>query len=200
MLLALLLISVVVPPAIAQVDYSTGTLRGTVTEPQKAVVSGATVTVTNTRTGAVRTTKTDSTGEYLMPGLQPDKYTVTIDSTGMQKDESKGVELSVGQMCVHDVHMRVSGSAPPVESEGRSTPAGQAEQSQQANTVNQLQIEQLPNTGHNMTQQIYTLPGVSNSNAARAQNPGFTFFGDSGYSIGGLNGRNITTTLDGGEF
>ena len=44
-------------PAYAQVDYSTGTLRGTVTDPQGAVVPGAIVTVTNPSTGITKTAK-----------------------------------------------------------------------------------------------------------------------------------------------
>ena len=38
-------------PAVAQVDYSTATLKGVVYDPQGAVISKATVTVTNANTG-----------------------------------------------------------------------------------------------------------------------------------------------------
>jgi hypothetical protein len=73
------------------------------------------------------------------------------------------------------------------------------EQTQQANTINESQVDLLPNLGRNITQAIYTLPGVSNADAPRSQNPGFTGFFTTGFSIGGSNGRNNLSTIDGGE-
>src|SRR5262249_1433539 len=60
-------------------------------------------------------------------------------------------------------------------------------------------VTELPNIAHNITEAIYTLPGVSNADSPRAQTPGFTGFGTTGFSIGGSNGRNNLSTIDGGE-
>ncbi len=40
---------------------------------------------------------------------------------------------------------------------------------------------------------------MSNSDSTRAQNPGFTGYLTTGFSIGGSNGRNNLSTIDGGE-
>src|SRR5258707_804269 len=65
--------------ASAQVDYATATLRGSVMDPQGAVIAGATVTVINPSTGITKTVKTDGDGAYRVPALPPGTYQITID-------------------------------------------------------------------------------------------------------------------------
>jgi hypothetical protein len=185
--------------AFAQVDYSTATLRGTVLDPQGAAISGANVTVTNTATGISRTTKTGGDGAYHIATLQPGSYQVTIDAQGFAKELAKGVELSVGQVLNYDFHLKVGAASETVEVSADSVPLIQTDQTQQANTINQVQVDALPNINHNITQAVYTLPGVANADAPRTQQPGFTGFGTTGFSIGGSNGRNNLSTIDGGE-
>lgn len=183
----------------AQVDYSTATLRGTVLDPQGATVANATVTITNQDTGVSKTTKTGSDGGYHMAALQPGNYQVTIEAQGFAKEVAKGLVLNVGQILPYDAHLKVGAASETVEVSADSVPLIQTDQTQQANTINQIQVDALPNINHNITQAVYTLPGVSNADSPRSQNPGFTGFGTTGFSIGGSNGRNNLSTIDGGE-
>jgi hypothetical protein len=186
-------------PAFAQVDSTTATLKGTVTDPTGAVISGATVTVANPATGITKTTKSNADGSYQIPALPPGNYQLTIEAAGFSREVVKGLELSVGQSTAFEVHLKVGTFSDVIEVTGESVPLIQTEQSQQANTVDQRQVEELPNIGRNITQQVYTLPGVANADAPRSQTPGFTGFGTTGFSIGGSNGRNNLSTIDGGE-
>ena len=61
---------------------TTGAVRGTVTDSQGAVITGATVTVTSKATGQARTVKTDSSGQYTVGLLPPEVYTITIEARG----------------------------------------------------------------------------------------------------------------------
>src|SRR5215831_6910703 len=187
-----------VPTLYGQVDYSTATLRGTVADPNGAVIAGATVTATNASTGIAREVKTSSDGSYRFSALPPGVYQVTTVATGFSKEVFKGMELTVGQSATYDVHLKV-GANEVVEVTAADMPLIQTEQSQQANTINSLQVEELPNINRSFTNDVYTLPGVSNSEAPRAQNPGFTGYLTTGFSIGGSNGRNNLSTIDGGE-
>lgn len=196
---ALLVVALGFLSAYAQVDYSTATLRGTVMDPQGAAISGATVTVTNTATGLTKTAKTTGDGAYRIPALPPGTYQVTIDAQGFSKEVAKGLELTVGQIQAYDAKLKVGSVSETVEVSSDAVPLIQTDQTQQANTINQLQVDELPNISHNITQQVYTLPGVANADAPRSQNPGFTGFGTTGFSIGGSNGRNNLSTIDGGE-
>jgi hypothetical protein len=186
-------------PAFAQVDSTTATLKGTVTDPTGAVISGATVTATNPNTGITKVAKSAADGSYQIPALPPGSYQVTIEAPGFSREVVKGLELSVGQSASFDSHLKVGTFSDVIEVTGATAPLIQTEQSQQANTVNQLQVEELPNIGRNITQAVYTLPGVANADAPRSQTPGFTGFGTTGFSIGGSNGRNNLSMIDGGE-
>lgn len=186
-------------PALAQVDYATATLKGTVSDPQGAVIVGATVTATNSTTGIAKSANSASDGRYQIPALTPGLYQISVEAKGFAKEVAKGVELTVGQGQVFDVHLKVGTPTEVVEVGADTVPLIQTEQTQQANTINQLQVTDLPNLTHSITAAVYTVPGVTNADAPRAQTPGFTGFGTTGFSIGGSNGRNNLSTIDGGE-
>jgi Carboxypeptidase regulatory-like domain len=185
--------------AYAQVDYATATLKGTVVDPNGAVIAGATITATSPGTGISKSTKSGGDGSYRLAALTPGIYEITVEAAGFAKEVARGVELTVGQSQVYDAHMKVGAATETVEVSSDNVPLIQTEQTQQANTINQRQVEELPNIAHNITQAVYTLPGVSNADSPRSQNPGFTGFGTTGFSIGGSNGRNNLSTIDGGE-
>jgi hypothetical protein len=71
-------------PAAAQERF--GGLTGIVTDTSKLPVPGATVTVTNNQTGAVRSAVTGSDGLYRVQDLPPGRYTVTIELQGFQHE------------------------------------------------------------------------------------------------------------------
>src|SRR5215472_15941158 len=185
-------------PGFAQ-DYTTASLRGIVTDPQGAVIVAATVTATNASTGVSKSATTLSDGHFQISGLPPGVYQISVEAKGFAKEVAKGMELTVGQTQNYDAHMKVGTAGETVEVSADSVPVIQTDQTQQANTINQMQVTELPNIAHNITEAIYTLPGVSNSEAPRSQTPGFTGFGTTGFSIGGSNGRNNLSTIDGGE-
>ena len=101
--------------AYAQVDYSTGTLRGTVTDPQGAVVPGATIGVTNAATRITKTTKSLSDGTYQVPALQPGKYQISFEAAGFTKLIVNDVELTVGQSLTYDAHLKIGTTSEIIE-------------------------------------------------------------------------------------
>ena len=56
----------------------TGSIEGTVTDPQGAIVQGATVTVRNTATSLTRTATTTDSGQYRISQLPPGTYDVKV--------------------------------------------------------------------------------------------------------------------------
>jgi len=183
---------------LAQVEVSSATIKGTITDPNGAVIPGAAITVTSIDKGIRKTAKTGADGNYQIPLLQPGVYQVQVEAVGFDKAVAKDVQLTVGQSLVYDVSLRV-GAITTVVDVTTDAPVIQVEQTQQANTINERQVENLPNINRNMTNAVFTLPGVTNSEATRTQQPGFTGFGTTGFSIGGSNGRNNLSTIDGGE-
>jgi hypothetical protein len=182
-----------------QAGYDTATLKGTVFDPTNSAVASATVTVTSESTGVSRPTKSDADGTYSFPALPPGNYQIAVDSPGFRKAINKNITLTVGATIVYDVHLTV-GEAREIVEVTDLPPLIDTQQTQQANTVDTRQVENLPNTNLNFTQAIYTLPGVVSSSAPSVQDINIgTGYLASGFSIGGSNGRNNLFTIDGGE-
>ena len=92
--LALLLLSSAA--VCAQTTISTGSIVGTVTDPQGALVAGAKVTITDKATGQVITTSTTSAGAYASGSLIPSRYVVRVEAQGFRTtEETIAVEVAV---------------------------------------------------------------------------------------------------------
>ncbi len=82
-------------PATAQIVG--GTIAGTIHDSAGAAVTGATVTVRQTDTGATRTLLTGSDGRYAAPSVPVGPYTVSAAHDGFQPQEQTGIVLAIGQ-------------------------------------------------------------------------------------------------------
>src|SRR5258705_11392287 len=77
---------------------STGSISGTVTDQNHAVVLGATVFGKNTETGFVRSAITNSSGLYRLIDIPSGPYEITIEAASFRKLERGGITLDVGQV------------------------------------------------------------------------------------------------------
>ena len=75
----------------------TSTIVGTVTDPQKAVVAGANVALTNVDTGIVRKTTTDEAGDYQFSNLIAGHYQVQVIRQGFAQAVSTSLALANGE-------------------------------------------------------------------------------------------------------
>lgn len=82
---------------------STGSISGTVTDQNNAVVVGARVLGKNRETGFPRAVVTDSSGLYRLANLPAGPYEITIEAEGFKKFTQEGITLDVGQDAVIDV-------------------------------------------------------------------------------------------------
>jgi len=91
--LTLLLVSTV----FAQTQITTGTIQGTVTDANGAVVPGANVEIKNLETNSSKTLTTDEDGRFVALALQPGNYSVTITKQGFATTVLERATLNVGQ-------------------------------------------------------------------------------------------------------
>ena len=110
--LGLLLIALV---SLTWSQTGTSTIRGTITDPQGRVVSGATVTMTNTGTSATRTTKSTDAGVYVFDLIQPGTYRVDIEARGFKKQSIAKVEALIGKPTEASAQLEVGTTAEVVE-------------------------------------------------------------------------------------
>src|SRR5258705_4633213 len=73
-----------------------GSLRGTITDPNKAVVPGAAVSLTNKETGERRTSISTAAGEYAISSLPPGSYSIEVAAQGFS-NFSQDIVLNVNQ-------------------------------------------------------------------------------------------------------
>ena len=90
--------------SLAQSD--TARLSGTITDPQGAAVSGASVTVTSTGTGRQSAVTTNDLGYYSVSALPAGNYHVEISQKGFKK-ATRDFELQVAQLAVADFQLEV---------------------------------------------------------------------------------------------
>jgi hypothetical protein len=84
-----------------------GSIRGTVTDPSGASVSGASVTGRNLDTGLSTTTVTTDAGLYSLANLPPGRYSVTVEMQGLKKYSREGVTVQTGSTVSLDVLMQI---------------------------------------------------------------------------------------------
>jgi hypothetical protein len=87
-----------------------GTILGTITDPNDAVVAGATITVKNTSTGLERSTSTDYTGNYTVPELPIGPYEVRVEQPGFVTAVVSNTIVEVASERRVDVKLVVAGA------------------------------------------------------------------------------------------
>ena len=84
-----------------------GSVVGSVKDPKGAVVPNASVTLTNTAEGTVRTTSTNSVGDYRFIDVKAGQYSVEIAAPGFEKFLVTGAALEVRQELRVDAKLTV---------------------------------------------------------------------------------------------
>lgn len=185
--------------ALAQAGGSTSEIKGRVTDPNGAVVNGATVTVTDVGKGVSRTATTDGDGEYRFLNLLPGTYQLRVQASGFSSQNKNAVQVTVGQTLDQDFSLQIGDAAATVDV--TSDPlAIETEKSSLSTTVNERYIRELPIDRRDYLAFSLLAPGVVDSNAL-ADNTDFrvTQTPQSGLSFYGSNGRGNNVTVDGAE-
>ncbi|MCC7126930.1 MAG: TonB-dependent receptor [Acidobacteria bacterium] len=146
-------------PAAAQSTAINGSIEGTVTDEQNAVLPGVTVTVTNLDTGDTRSVITNESGLYRAPLLPLGNYRVAAELQGFKKFEQSGVTLRAGQTAVIDVKLTV-GALEETVTVTADAPLVDLGKIEQGRTLSEAEIKTLPLTSRNPYNFALLQPGV----------------------------------------
>src|SRR5579884_1093477 len=102
----------------AVLSAQTAQVTGVVSDPSDAVVADAAVTATNTSTGLRRETKTNASGTYTIPSLQPGSYTVDVAKEGCRPMNRSGLQLEVDQVARVDFRLEIGSTTETVNVTG----------------------------------------------------------------------------------
>jgi hypothetical protein len=97
--------------ASALAQSTEGNITGTVTTPDGALVTNATVTVIDQGTHLTRTVHSDASGNYTVNDLNPGTYVVKIVAPGFAELQDNGVNLTAQRTVRIDGHLTVAGTA-----------------------------------------------------------------------------------------
>jgi hypothetical protein len=86
---------------------TSGSVSGHVADATGAVIPDANVTLTNVGTGAVRSTVTTGSGDYLFPDVPPANYKIQATHPGFKTATSENVEVQVQQSLRQDFTLSV---------------------------------------------------------------------------------------------
>jgi len=177
-------------PVMAQA--TTGTLRGTVVDPNGAAVAGATVVVKNEGTGVEQTTNATDQGQFTVPSLPPGKYTVSVSTpAGFSTKQVTGVDVRIGTDTDIRVELAVGTPTETVTVTGNTEEIVQTN-SQVSASFETRKVEELPSNaaGGGLDTLALLAPGVV---------PGFGNVNSNGttLSVNGNRARANNFTLDG---
>ena len=179
------------PRAFAQAD--TGIIDGRVFDESKAPVPGATVVARNVATGFSRSAVSGDQGTYRIEFLPPGRYEVTVDLSGFAKLVAKDIVVQVASSTTLDFAMKVAAVQETVNVTAES-PLVQTTKSDVGQVINSTLVENMPLSGRKFQDLSLLVPGTRPSNY---YDPTKTEVG--GISYGGMTGRAVNITVDGGD-
>jgi hypothetical protein len=144
------------PRASGQAVY--GSILGTVTDPQGAAVSGATVTVTNLNKGTIQQATTNADGNYTVTHLIPDLYSVKIEAQGFKTAEQKNVTVLADAGARADLQLQLGAATESIEVAAEA-PQLKTDRADVATSFNQKYVEDIPILNRNFTQLQLMAPG-----------------------------------------
>jgi hypothetical protein len=148
--------------AVASAQEITGSISGTIRDPNGAAVPGATVTITNAQTkGVARTSTTDDNGAFAAPDLPSAFYDITVEAPGFKKHVETKLKVDVGQKRGLEISLEPGAISEVVTVEANQL-AVETRTVTASTVISGDQARELSLNNRNWVQLITLAPGVSN--------------------------------------
>src|SRR6266568_902218 len=182
---SLLIMGMFALSAMAQ-STTTGAIGGTVTNPNKEVVPGATVAVKNLETNKEDTAVSDDQGRFRVVNLVPGSYSVAVNASGFAPFNVDKLTVEVGLVSNVDAALTIGPVAEKVTVTA-DAPVINTSQQDFSNNMNQTSINNLPINGQRWSNFALLNPGtVPDANFGLI-------------SFRGISGLLNNNTIDGGD-
>src|SRR5215469_15025477 len=171
-------------------------LTGRITDPNKAVITSAMVTVINTGTGIHYRGMTNETGQYYVSNLPPGRYRIEVEKLGFKAVIQSGLILHVQDALEVNFEMTLGSASESVTVKGEFSPID-AESSSVGTVVEQRKANELPLNGRNVFNLIVLAPSVVPQGSSTGTPIGVNPFGWGNYQVSGSFGNQSAQYLDG---
>ena len=177
------------------------TLRGTVKDPQGAIIRDAQVTLTNTSTKAERKVKTNDDGAFVFAAVTPGDYSLSVEAAGFKTSELPHVPVETATTRSVEIVAEVGQPTETV-----TVTAGidqlQTETGAKENVITSAQIDNLSIISRSSLELLRILPGVVAPDGTSLEQVGFGSGANanSQYHVNGLRGEQNNVQLDGARM
>lgn len=148
--------------SLAYTQGTTGQITGVVTDPNGAVIPGASVKITNTETNLSRETTTSGEGVYSFQLLPPGNYRVSATASNFTETGVQAV-VNITQTTSVNISLSIGEIDPNMVTVQAEAPVLQTETSQNGRVVTGETIRQLPLPTRNFQQLLTLSPGAQSS-------------------------------------
>ena len=145
-------------PVFAQTG--TSSLRGTVMDPNGAVIPNAQVTLANAEIGVSLNTQTDKNGFYQFQDVRPSTYVLTVSAPGFATLKKSGLVLLVSTPATSDIQLQIASGLTTVEVEAAAETIN-TQDATVGNTFESKQIMALPFEARDAAGVLSLQPGVT---------------------------------------
>ncbi len=166
---------------------TSGSMSGTIKDPNGAVIPGAKIVATHVPTNRDFPAQSTDSGLYVLPSLPPGPYTVSVEQPGFKKLVRSGIEIRIGQRQDLDLSLEVGDVQQKIEVTAEA-PLLETSSAERGQVISPQVLAALPlYTGGLRSAEAFVgyMPGV-NSNAE--------------VSINGSNGRAKEIFIDGASI
>lgn len=178
---ALLALMMAVGFQTARAQSVNSSIQGAVLDASGAMVPGATVKLTNVRTGVVLQTVSDASGNYSFPAAQPGEYSLEFSKPGFATYSITQFTVIVGQRETENANLNIASTAQTVTVQANGLANLLETQSNDlGNVIGPQSVQQLPLNGRNFLQlgllsgATQTNSGASNSAISQTGHPGMS--------------------------
>jgi hypothetical protein len=170
----------------------TSTITGSVQDSQGAVIPQAEVRIVEQAEGTTRTVRTNDTGTFNAPFLNPGPYRVYVQAPNFSTAVSDSLVLTIGQTLVFNVRLRAGSTQQEVTVNSGSQVINTTDASV-STVVDRQFVENMPLNGRSLQSLISLAPGV-----VQTPIPYGSSSGQSGeFSINGQRTESNSYTVDG---
>jgi hypothetical protein len=165
---------------------TTGSIEGTIKDPQGNLVAGVPITVTGVTLGFTRTTNSQDDGRFVVTQLPPGVYKVTAGAaSGFGEQVREGVQVVLGKPTAVEIVVQPAGATGTVVISESETPISMTDNKIQTNIT--AQVADLLPKGTNFTSLLAIAPAVRSEPLS------------GGFQIDGASGSENTFIIDGQE-
>jgi hypothetical protein len=160
------------------------TLVGVVQDSTGALIPNAEITVTNEGTNIETKTRTNESGNYVVPSLPNGQYTVRVEAPGFKPSIFRGVSLLPSRTIRQDAALEVGNVQQAVEVKALA-PVLNTENATIGNIMQSQQITSVPLNGRFLDRLIRISAGVTTDSASNPRVAGSSYWGGMNFNVDG---------------